>query len=153
MYGVIRELGGYTRPGSTRIYESREQAEKVAKRYINKTERVIKKLKDIKIAYGDIYGNIVTWRETADYSGSESGGGFYQAFNDIWSTADPRSTSRTLGWLFDHMNDTDKPGIKNLIKSISEELSDPFTDYRYAEGKDIGYAVAVLNDYYNAELF
>ena len=139
-YGVIEELGGFTRPGSNRIYKTKEQAEKAAKRYFysRKTQRAIKKLMNMTITYSDIYNKVVSWQDTIEYDAPTTGGGFYQGWSDIWSHADYQNSSRTLGWLFSHMNDNDKPGLRSLVDAIYQEysLSDP----------DLAYAITVLDN-------
>lgn len=149
-YGIIAELGGFTIPGSNKFFKTFEEAYAYASQYgRTKRTRAIDKLANIKITYDDIYDGgeshgFITAIDTIDYNGNTFGGGFYQAFSDIWTngtspTGDYHTAYRTLGWLFSHRGVEDYEGVESLIQKIKEETT---------EAKDpvLNYALEVLDN-------
>ena len=143
-FGVIQELGGWTHPGSSKIFRTEADA---INDYFNagasrrrQYDKALNKLKSMKISYDDIYGGGQSHgfiREVDEYDSDSSGGGFYQAFSDIWTdgtsqTGDYHTSYRTLGWLFAHRYDPDMPGLRNLVNALIQEYppdKDPVLAY------------------------
>lgn len=142
-YGIIEELGGFTIPGSNKLFKTFEEAYAYASQYgRTKRTRAIDKLANIKITYDDIYAGGESHgfipAEDIEYDADTSGGGFYQAFSGIWTsdtspTGDAHTAYRTLGWLFQHQYDTQNySGLRSLIDALKQETTetkDPVLNY------------------------